>query len=364
MKSNGNVVCFSRMYQAVTHLSQVARVMPSTFVTTRRSTLKAFRHNYPDLHCALAPRFLGALSKGGRLLRNADLIVTGSPYKDFLAQYSAKKVNVFHGTFSRLSRDYILEHLHFDLVCVIGPRMLQMFKRHPESESMNLVQTGYLPFCQFPEQSSEHKIEVLSRMGLNPEKKTVVYTSARRNSSSWKYVARQLILTAPKEFNLILRPHPSQALTPRSADRKSFLDLTKLIGERPGAYLDLGYQHLADLLSVTDMVISDANSPSEESMFYDVPQLFIETEKLSKDVSRRVGLDSGMHPDDVERMLTLYDCGERLFVKTPPDFSRLLDKTTESAYLYSKQRKTYFEWVFGSRDRLANHRVVEAINQI
>lgn len=349
------------MFQAVPHLAQIGKVLPGEFVTTRRSTIGAFRRLYPELSCALAPRLLGPFSKGRNLLSKADIIVTGSPYRSFLKDYTAAKVTVFHGTYMMLSRAALLSNTHFDLLCAIGPRMQQMMSRWPESECLNVVQTGFLPFCQFPEQSNQQRTAVLTAMGLNPDVKTVVYTPSRRGVGSWNQVARQLVLTAPKEFNLILRPHPSQALTPRSADRKSFLNVAKLAGIRPGTYVDLSVQPLSDVLSVADLVVSDANSPSEESMFYDVPQLFIETESFSKDFLYRMGLAEDMHTDDLEQLLTLYECGLRLKVNCVPDFSEKLERAMSEADLYSKQRQEYFSWVFGEHDRKANLRVAQAI---
>lgn len=356
-----NIVYFSKMFQAVPHLAQIGKVLPGEFVTTRRSTIGAFRRLYPELDCALAPRLLGSLSKGKRLLNKADIIVTGSPYRSILKAYTAKKVTVFHGTYMMLSRAALLSNTHFDLLCAIGPRMQQMMSRWPESEQLNVVQTGFLPFCQFPEQSSQQRTAVLTAMGLSPDAKTVVYTPSRRGVGSWNQAAKQLVLTAPKEFNLVLRPHPSQALTPRSADKKSFLEVATLARARPGTYVDLSVQPLSDVLSVADLVVSDANSPSEESMFYDVPQLFIETKAFSRDYLHQMGLEQDMHIDDLEQLLTLYECGPKLTVNDNLDLAEHLNHALEDAGQYSKQRQEYFSWVFGEKDRSANQRVAQAI---
>lgn len=356
-----NIVYFSKMFQAVPHLAQIGKVLPGEFVTTRRSTIGAFRRLYPELDCALAPRLLGPFSKGRKLLNKADIIVTGSPYRSILKDYTAKKVTVFHGTYMMLSRAALLSNTHFDLLCAIGPRMQQMMSRWPESEQLNVVQTGFLPFCQFPEQSSQQRTAVLTAMGLSPDSKTIVYTPSRRGVGSWNQVAKQLVLTAPKEFNLVLRPHPSQALTPRSADKKSFLEVATLARARPGAYVDLSVQPLSDVLSVADLVVSDANSPSEESMFYDVPQLFIETADYSKDHVYETGVREEMHLADLEQLLTLYDCGPRIFVNGELDFSEKIISALNDSESYCCQRRDYFSWVFGERDRQAHHRVATAI---
>src|SRR5690606_39182451 len=192
-------------------------------------------------------------------------------------------------------------------------------------------------------------------MGLDAQRQTILYTPSRRGAGSWNLAAEQLVRTAPAHFNLVLRPHPSQSLTARRKDRESFARVQKLIAARSGAFLDLGTRSLADLM------VSDANSPSEESMFYDVPQMFLETTTYSRDMLRQLGIREAMHEHDLERLLTLYDCGPSSYISTPPDFRESLDRAIADAPSYANQRESYFAWVFGQRDRHANKRVAQAI---
>ncbi|MDF3935450.1 hypothetical protein [Pseudomonas citronellolis] len=355
------IVYFSKMFQAVPHLAQVQRVLPGTFVSNRRSTLQAVRRLYPDMPLARYSRFLGPLAAGNRELKNADVVVTGSPYRSFLQPYPAKKCTVFHGTYMLLSKEALLHNAHFDLLCVIGPRMQQMIQRFDPEVRVRCEPTGFLPFCEFPEQTSQQRAQALSGLGLDPERKTIIYTPSRRGIGSWTLVAEQLVLTTPAHFNLVLRPHPSQALTSRSQDRASFRRVAALAAQRPRTLLDLTNAPLPVLQSVADLVVSDANSPAEESLFYDVPQLFIETDLLSQDVMRRMAEQESMHPDDTQRLLTLYECGLRQRVSSPIDFAPLLERAIDDAGAFAANRQQYFSWVFGERDRLANQRVAKAI---
>src|SRR5690554_6163425 len=138
---SGGTVYFSKMFQAVPHLAQVARELPGTFVTTRHSTLKAVQRLYSDVDTAFLSKYLGPFSGGKRCLKNASVIVTGSPYRSFLEPYQAKKATVFHGTYMMLSRETLLRNTHFDLLCTIGPRMQEMIGRYPDV-TVNSVQTG------------------------------------------------------------------------------------------------------------------------------------------------------------------------------------------------------------------------------
>jgi hypothetical protein len=356
-----HVVYYSKMFQAVPHLAQVQRELPGTFVSSRRSTLQAVRNLYPELPADYESRWLGPLSSGKRKLHEADVIVTGSPYRSVLEPYSAKKCTVFHGTYMLLSKSALQANAHYDLLCVIGPRMQEMMGRFSDEISLNAVPTGFLPFGEFPEISLAHREAVLREYGLNPHWRTIVYTPSRRGVGSWDLLACQLLEQVPAEFNLVLRPHPSQSLTPRAKDRESFHRVQAMAARRPGSLVDLTSKPLSVVLSIADLVVSDGNSPAEESLFYDVPQLFIETPHFSRETVRQIAELEHMHPDDTEQLLTLYDCGPSLFVEGVCRIAAHLERALADAQQYAVARQRYFSWVFGSRDRLAGQRVAMAI---
>jgi len=356
------IVYFSKMFQAVPHLAQVAKELPGAFVSNRRSTLKATRKLYPNMDTFRYSRWWKNFSVGGKLLQGADVIVTGSTYKSFLKTFTAKKCMVFHGTYMLLGKDACMDNEHFDLLCVTGPRMKQMLGRFNGKEKPKAVDTGYLPFCEYPEQSVFQREEALLKLGLSPDKKTIIYTPSRRGIGSWNLVSENLVKKISPEFNLVLRPHPSQALTPRMKDRKSFCRIKGLAKKRPDTIVDLTSNPLSTLLSIADLLISDANSPAEESLFYDVPQFFIETPTFSRDTVIQKGREQKLHRDDLDRLVMLYDCGPAEFIHDEDhDLSGLIENALSLGSSFRHQRANYFTWVFGSRDRDANKRVAQAI---
>lgn len=360
-----NIVYYSRMFQTVPHLAQVHAELPGTFVTSRRSTLQAAQQLYPDMPSIKTSKFFGDFNRANRALKKADVIVTGSPYKNVLAPFSAKKCTVFHGTYMMFSREALLANAHFDLLCVTGPRMQQMIDRHADEIPVNTVQTGFLPFAEFPEKSAAFTQSTLERLNLNPEYKTIVYTPSRRGIGSWDYAAEQLIKTVPQHFNLILRPHPSQAITPRRKDKVSFNKVKKMAEKRGNTIVDLTSLPLSHLQCIADLMISDANSPAEESLFYDVPQLFIETKDLSRDYIAKLAVKENMHKDDTAKLLTLYEIGEAVYLNDNLfDFSAVVEKNLAGSEEFSEKREEYFSWVFGDRDRLAGRRVAEQIYKL
>ncbi|MCQ4346313.1 hypothetical protein NGA35_02460 [Pseudomonas stutzeri] len=356
-----DVVYFSKMFQAVPHLAQVAGVLPGTFVTSRRSTISAVRNLYPHLDIAAYSKFFGPWRRGNRLLRDAQVIVTGSPYRDFLAPYHGKKCTVFHGTYTLLSREALLKNSHFDLLCVIGPRMRSMIERYAADLDLNTVETGFLPFCEFPDRSVSFTAQTLASLGLDPARQTVLYTPSRRGVGSWEVAAEHLLRTAPAHFNLIMRPHPSQGLTPRAADRALGRRLMAQAAVRGNALIDLSSQPLSAMLAISDVVVSDANSPAEESMFYDLPLVFLETERLGRKAALENGLRHGLHQDHIDMRLSFFETGICMSAQAGLDFSTVLDEAISRSAEFSPRRLAYFSWVFGQRDKCANERVAAAI---
>ena len=356
-----SIVYFSKMFQAVPPLAQVARELSGTFVSSRRTTMRAAKRMYPDVDMARYSKYLGNLAKGNRLLRDSDVIVTGSPYRDFLKPYGAKKCTVFHGTYTLLSREALLRNSHFDLLCIIGPRMRSMIERYSGDLELKTVETGFLPFCEFPDRTETLRRKTLSELGLHPEQKTVLYTPSRRGVGSWEYAAENILLTSPPNMNLILRPHPSQGLTPRMADRKLISRLRVIAKKRGNAVIDLSDWPLASFLAVADLLISDANSPAEESMFYDIPLIFTETNRLGRATALENGKKHKLDQDHLDMRLSLFDAGVCVDAENELDFSSVVFEALEQGDQLSVKRMDYFKWVFGYRDRNANLRVADAI---
>ena len=356
-----DVVYFSKMFQAASHLAQVADVLPGTFVSSRRSTLKAVGNLYPRLDTAAYSKLFGNWRRGNRLLRDASVIVTGSPYRDFLAPYHAKKCTVFHGTYTMLSREALQKNSHFDLLCVIGPRMRSMIERYAGDLALNTVETGFLPFCEFPDRTPGFTAKTLAALGLDPARQTVLYTPSRRGVGSWELAAEMVLRTAPPHFNLILRPHPSQGLTPRSADRALSRRLVAQAAARGNALVDLSVQPLSAMLAISDVVVSDANSPAEESMFYDLPLVFLETDKLGRKAALANAQRQGLDQDHIDKRLSFFEAGICLEAQADSDFSQVLDEAISRNLEFSPRRQAYFSWVFGQRDKHANARVAAAI---
>ncbi len=354
-------VYFSKMFQAVPQLMEVQKHTGGTFVSNRRSTLNIVRKLYPDVEVARYSSWFSRHSAGYKAMQAADAIVTGAPTPIILSYFSGIKCMVFHGTFWNLSADMLRLYTHFDLLAVIGPRMRETIERcRPELE-LPTVEVGYLPFGGYPEKTEASRIAALKAFKLDPERKTVIYMPKGRPMGSWDSMAERVVREVPPEFNLIIRPHPSQAITARLHDRKSFWQIGRLIKERPNTLLDLGQAALPTLFSIADLMLTEGNSPAEESLFYDVPQLFITTPTWSLDSIRDYALRGGMHEADIDRFMTLFQTGIVFDSASGKNLGPAITQALDTAPEFAGNRQQYFHWVFGNGDRFAGERLHQAL---
>jgi len=341
------IVYFTKQYQAVPALMPLYKGASGVFVTTRSSTLRAIRKVYPGARVVLLRESLGRFSRGDRLLREADVIVTGSPNRELLSRYSARKYMVFHGTYAFMAQAEIDGLRHFDQICVIGPRMHEALAESGLQD--RLVYSGYLPFLDFPERDPDQRRAFLQQVGLDPSAKTLLYLPRGKPYGSWDVMAEKLLRNVPPHYNLILRPHPSQSVTARIKDRVGFMRLQRLCRERGNAMLDLTACKLSTLFAVGDLVITDGASSPEEALYYDLPLLFVESAGSSPDAIAAMMRGKKISEDYIAKLLTIYGCGMRM---TPDssDMAQIIGASLADADRFRPQREAYFKWVFGERD--------------
>lgn len=353
---------YSRMPQAATHLAQIQRVVGGRYLTARKETQDFITRHYPELTAVQYKQKLKWLYPEYWRFRGADIVVAGSAYGDELAKHQGQKALAFHGTYMALGAKELAQFSHFSLLCLIGPRMQQMLNRYHDTYPLMGKVVGYLPFAGFPSKTAAHRAQWCELLGLDPNKPVLLYTPTHKTFSSWDFVAEQLIDELSRDFNLILRPHPNQALTSRMHHRAGYSQMQVRANGQGSVIIDLCTYPLSDLLAIADLMITDANSPAEESLYYDVPQLFIETPRLGKTGLQDLLKQKGVHPLDIEQTLTIFECGERFDTQGRDNLSKRVQLALTNAELYRAKRQQYADWVFGShRDKYAAERVAIAL---
>lgn len=351
---------FTKMYQAVPALSQLQQTLGGTFVSTRSSTLKAILRNYPSAPVAKLSRIFPQYSAGLNVLKQSQLIVTGSPNNALLKPLQAKKYMVFHGTFAPLSVPEVKAMAHFDHLCIIGPRMMDVITEAGLGDKASY--SGYLPFLENPQKNEQNRSQFLLSLGLDPAKITVLYLPCGRPIGSWDFMAEKLVRQLSTHYNLILRPHPSHAVTARLKDTVGFLKLQHIISKRGGAYLDLTAQKLAFLYAHGDLVISDGTSPAEESLYYDLPQIFVETPAYSQGKAEQVLIDKNIASDHIKKVMQIYDCGMTLNAETS-NINQVIEQSLADTDAFNASRQAYFNYVFGAHDFAAQQNLIASLHQ-
>ena len=347
----GNKICFfSQMYQAIPSLVSVQRELGGIFVCGRSSTVRYFKKEYPELGFARYNKRFKRFSAGHKAMLNAECIVTGSPYKSLLSPYSAKKLMVFHGTYAGLSAKAVQGLQHFDHLFLTGERMLL---RHKKGREFSYTKTGFIPFSQFPEKNTLNSQRVLEVLGLDASLKTIVYCPSRRGVGSWELCA---------EDYLIMRPHPSQSMNLRWHEKSAMKALQVAAKKRGNTLVDMIDVALPDVLMVADLFISDANSPSEEVLFYNTPQLLTGLGNSSYANIEQSLIDRGMVPEDLGEVLQVFDCAPVYAEEAYGNWGQAVAEALSSEAVYAEKREACFQSIFGRRDRNAGHRVAEIIS--
>ncbi|MCX7627200.1 MAG: hypothetical protein N2Z69_02125 [Methylophilaceae bacterium] len=354
------IVCFTKQYQAVPAMAPICRSVGAPLISTRRSTLHTIHKAYPDITTARLRTLWPRGSAGGKWLEQANLIVTGSPNRQLLAAYRAQRCMVFHGTYAFMAQKEIDALRHFDIVCIIGPRMQQALQ-HADLRAEQ-VDTGYLPFLDFPARGKNHRNQFLQSQNLDPNNPTILYLPRGKPYGSWDMMAEKLIREVPNRYNLVLRPHPSQSVTARLHDSLGFLRLSILSRKRGNCLIDLASCRLSTLFSVADLVMSDGASSPEEALYYDIPQILIESPRSSPAAIAAMMREKKISEDYIAQLLGIYECGRRTTVNDR-DLTATIESALADADAYRPQRESYFKWVFGERSLERQQRFIQSINQ-
>jgi len=362
MNEMSRIVFFSKMAQAVPSIGPVQRESGGMFVSNRKETLRFFSTNYPALPKKLYRSWLGPLNPGKKLLQNANIIVSGARHRKILGTCHAKRAMLFHGTYRYLTQEHLQELKAFDYVFLNGPRMEVQLKRLNASLDCEIRTCGYAPFVDFPDPTVENPKRILEKLNLDVNARLVFYAPARRDCGSWMECAEAIAAEVPSELNLVMRPHPNQALHGTSEERKLYSRLSARLDARGRAVIDLGTCSFPELMSAADLLIGDATSPNEEFMLFDRPQIITETHTREQWVQTYQQM--GMHPDDIADLLGLYSCAFSFKRGGFRDWGHAIEHALAHADEHSRKRRDYFEYAFGKDARTAAGRIAEELLRI
>jgi hypothetical protein len=352
------LVFFSKQVQIFPMVVPVYEACGGVFVSTRRSTLAALRESRPEVESYYIAKRFRAFFSGNRVLNNAKVIVTGATHHNVLGRVSAPKAMLFHGCVNRLTSKMVESLSGFDHVFLQTPRLQRMLQRYGKDDAITHSVPGYLPFDRFTAKTDDNRRAILGRLNLDPDKPTIVYAPTRGIYGSWLRYGLSIAEQIPDVFNLVMRPHPHQVHGGSKEERASFAKIQSALSGRPGRCIDLDKCHLSELLSVADLLISDQNSTAEESLYYDLPQLF--TEVFSRDRWAAQYRDEGIDEESIAELMGFYDCASSFDQLSTNNWGKAVEMALASGDDLSAQRKQYFAECFGP---VYGRRVVDDVSR-
>ncbi|BBM85642.1 hypothetical protein [Candidatus Uabimicrobium amorphum] len=357
-----DLVFFARDIQAIFPLYPVFAITGGNFVIKRKFTYKVFKEYHPEVPALYYNKMAYSLSAGYRAVHNADAIFAAYPHRKILPKLKAKKFMLFHGTYMQLNETILQTLKHFDHYFLVGPRMNKVFMKLQGKYNFSFSQTGFLPFVNYPIKSEKNTQSILSRIGLDPSQKTILYATTGLPFSSLEICFERILKEIPAEFNLIIRPHPGQVLD-MSKNRKFSNKLNSAIANRKNTFLDSMNLMVGEALSVSDLLITDVNCVTEESLFYDIPLIIIEDGRTEENFSQLLK-QLAMDQEEIDQFVKIYEAGPRYIQKNIKHWSDVVYDALERADKYKTLRSQIFQYIFGSRDQLAAQRVAEQVKEL
>lgn len=357
------IAYYSPCLQGSLSMAVLQRLCGGTFVSNRSSTLKTFRSLYPDVKTTKRYRYCDWIG-GHKVLQKSDIIFSGATYGKYLPQFSAKKCLVFHGTYGSIPERVMEGWKDFDHLFLNGPRMERHLLRYNDKYNLKYSVSGHIPFALYPERTKENRLMILQKLGLNSDKKTVVYTPSRSTIGTWLHCAEDIANQTPDQYNLVLRPHPNQVHSGKSKDRASFKRVNRIVEQRQDSLIDLSICSLPELECVADLMISDANSPAEESLFYDCPQLFADANQSGRSTLREYMIQDQVNEEDVESFLELFDCGPSRYADGFENWAEAINYAVSRKDQFAAARSKTYKYIFGERGANAAKHVKNNLNQL
>lgn len=359
-----NITFYISNIQSASIVIPLLQAVPNAqLITASRRTFNFYKTQCPKTKVLLYRPLFGILSKAYRAMQKTDVFILELAKQKRIKKFKAPKVHIFHGTFRDLGETVAKNLAQFDLVLTNGPRQTQMLSRYQEKfPSLNIKTIGYIPFDGFIKKTDANVLAIKKKLSLDPNKKTITYLPARRSCGSWLTHAIKIAKEVPDAYNLIMRPHPNQLNMSDPQESQIIDELKTIFKKLPHHQLDTGEYDYNELLCVTDLLISDATSPTEEVLYYDTPQILTET--FSSQEWEEAYRKDNLHEDDIADLVKMFELGPSYAKGNYQNWQTCIEDAFATSDQYQAARKEYFTHAFGEINQSAVVNAVKAIESI
>lgn len=311
------------------HLAPLASLLGVPLIITDFEIERLAKSYYPDLNL----HYFDPVEMAERVVAQFDVIVSCLP-KDLFdslffiteALHQKHLTNVWcpHGNSDKGHSSYFMEGLSKERwAFVYGQKMIDSLKEKGAFEQLedlfilgNYRYEYYLRHIEFYQKILEEKLP------LNPERRTLLYAPTwddDENSSSFEIAHSFLINSVPKDWYLIIKPHP-HLKCPLESSKENVI----ILEDFPPIY---------PLLQSTDVYLGDMSSIGYDFLTFRRPLLFYNPQ------SRDHEKDQGLY---------LTQCGT--IIKADEDPFSLIEKT--NPYHFSKIQDQVYNEVFDKHPTL------------
>ncbi|MES2200339.1 MAG: CDP-glycerol glycerophosphotransferase family protein [Chlamydiota bacterium] len=221
-----------------------------------------------------------------------------------------------------------------EIALVYGKKMIDFLKQKKAfSQLKSTVEVSNFRLRYYLENKTFYdnllQVEILEKLPVG--KKLLLYAPTWQDgeeSSSFYEATPHLIKNLPKEWNLIIKPHPNLALK-NEALYDSFLKLSQ---DHPNILFLNDFPPIYPLLSIVDLYIGDFSSIGYDFLAFQKPMFFLNQQKRSKES------DLGLY---------LYQCGTELKPCDYPNLYTIIQNTLpEDKALFSSIRQEVYQYTF------------------
>jgi CDP-glycerol glycerophosphotransferase (TagB/SpsB family) len=364
--SMNNITFYIKSIPAIPSVLPILKKAPHAVVVTHKAAIyKALKALKLENKIIRYYSNLGRFLPRSKYLRNADVIVSEVRLEDLpkeLRRYKAKLINIFHGTFRDIGEVKVRQFSTYDVLLTNGPRQSAMIKRYHDRYPIETHEIGYLPFDNFIQKTPERVAAIKKSLGLSVDKPTIIFLPARRRISSLVPHAQAIQAHISDDYNFIIRPHPNQLDNTKRAEKNVVADLEQKMKNNSQQIFDKGQLNYQELLCICDLLISDATSPTEESLYYDTPQLFTET--YDRNDWRKEFEEHDMHEEDIKNLLSMFDLGISYKTSTSKNWAECIEQASATKDDYHQTRQTYYNYAFGEVKGDAAQRAVDVLERL
>ncbi len=323
------------------HLAPMSVIMDIPLVVVEHEDFEICKRLYPDVNVEMTEYHD---FNPEHLIANYDVLfmsdlwdrrVLKEKFKTLEEKYHKciRNVHVIHG-FSDKGY-YIRKAANEDITLVYGQNMLDMFRNEGVLQNLHqYVMTSNYRYSYFKKHEAFYDkiMEQEILCDLDPNRKTILYAPTwldLENSSTYFDCIDHLLSELPKEYNMIIKPHPQLEID----DISAYYQTLGKCQQYSNVVVLTDFPPIYPILKHADIYIGDMSSIGYDYLVFDKPMYFINKENRNPKHNRRS---------------FLFNCGVDVKIEELPHIHKIIKNTIDSdKEKFTNIRAEVWEYTFG-----------------